>query len=77
MFKKSLSLMIVLKSTRDGQGYTYKQDGDYFNTYSPIICVMIICVLLSVADSYDFLVHHIYTKKTFLNRELEKKICMD
>jgi hypothetical protein len=34
-------------------------------------------VLLSLATSYGLLVHQVYVKTTFLNRELEEEIYID
>ena len=39
------------------KGYTQKEDEDYFDTYSPVVRLMTIQVLLSLAASHGLLVH--------------------
>jgi hypothetical protein len=58
------------------KGYTQKKDEDFFDTYSPVVRLTTIRVLLSLAASYGLLVHHIDVKTAFLNGELEEKIYM-
>jgi hypothetical protein len=55
-------------------GYTQKEDEDFFDTYSPIARLTTIHVLLSLAASHGLLVHQMDVKTTFLNRELEEEI---
>jgi hypothetical protein len=49
---------------------------DFFVTYSPVVRLTTIYVLLSLATSQGLLVHEINVKTTFLNGELEEKIYM-
>jgi hypothetical protein len=58
------------------KGYTQKKGEDFFDTYSPIARLTTIRVLLSLAASYDLLIHQIDIKTTFLNGELEEEIYM-
>jgi hypothetical protein len=58
------------------KGYTQKEGDDFFDTYSPVARLTIICVLLSLAASHDLLIHQMDVKTTFLNGELEEQIYM-
>jgi hypothetical protein len=49
---------------------------DFFVTYSPVVRLTIIYVLLSLATSQGLLVHEMNVKTTFLNGELEEEIYM-
>jgi hypothetical protein len=40
-----------------GKGYTQNKDKDFFDTYSPVTSLTIICVLLSLATSHGLLIH--------------------
>jgi hypothetical protein len=53
------------------KGYTQKEDNDFFDTYSPIVRLTTIHVLLSLAASHGLLLHQMNVKTTFLNGELE------
>jgi hypothetical protein len=59
------------------KGYTQKEGGDFFDTYSPVARLTTIRVLLSLAASHGLLVHQMDVKTTFLNGELEEEIYMD
>ena len=58
------------------KGYTQKEGGDFFDTYSPVARLTTIRVLLSLAASYGLIVHQMDVKIAFLNGELEE-IYMD
>src|SRR5204862_3190606 len=78
--KRSLGLMVQLRSTRQGlvaKGYTQKEGENYFDTYSPVARLTTIRVLLSLAASYGLIVHQMDVKTAFLNGELEEEIYMD
>jgi hypothetical protein len=53
------------------KGYTQKEDNDFFDTYSPIVRLTTIHVLLSLTASHGLLLHQMNVKTTFLNGELE------
>jgi len=59
------------------KGYTQKEGEDYFDTYSLVVRLTTIRVLLSLAASHGLLVHQMDVKTTFLNGELEEEIYMD
>jgi hypothetical protein len=58
------------------KGYTQKEGEDFFDTYSPFAQLTTIRVLLSLAASYDLIIHQMDVKIAFLNKELEE-IYMD
>jgi hypothetical protein len=57
--------------------YNQKKGEDFFDTYSSVVRLTTIRVLLSLATSYGILVHQIDVKTAFLNGELEEEIYMD
>ena len=59
------------------KGYTRKEYEDFFDTYSPVVRLTTIQVLLSLAASYGLIVHQMDVKTAFLNGELEEEIYMD
>jgi hypothetical protein len=59
------------------KGYTQKEGEDSFDTYSPVVRLTTIRVLLFLASSHGLLVRQMDVKTTFLNGELEKEIYMD
>ena len=55
-----------------------KREGvDYFDTYAPVARIMFICVLLALASIYEFIVHQMDVKTTFLNGDLDEEVYME
>jgi hypothetical protein len=80
VFKKKLrpdGTIEKYKAMLVAKGYNQKEGKDFFDTYSFIARLTTIRVLLSLATSYDLLVHQMEVKTTFLNEELEEEIYMD
>jgi hypothetical protein len=50
---------------------------DFFDTYSHVARLTIICVLLYLAASHGLLVHQMDVKTPFLNGELYEEIYME
>jgi hypothetical protein len=59
------------------KGYTQKEGEDFFHTYSPVVQLTTIRVLISLAASYGLTIHQMDVKTAFLNGELEEEIYMD
>jgi hypothetical protein len=49
------------------KGYTQKEGKDFFDTYSPIVRLTMIRVLLSLTVSIGLLIHQMNVKTTLLN----------
>ena len=80
VFKKSLGQMVLLKSTKLGlwpRVIPKKKKEDFFDTYSPVVRLTTIRVLLSLPASYGLLIHQMDVKTPFLNGELEEEIYVD
>jgi hypothetical protein len=80
VFKKKLrpdGTIDKYKAWLMAKGYTQKEGGDFFDTYSPVARMTTIRMLLSLAASYGLLVHQMDVKTTFLNGELDEEIYMD
>jgi hypothetical protein len=53
----------------------FKKEGkNFFDTYSPVVRLAIIQVLLSLATSHSLLIHQMDVKMNFLNGELDEEI---
>jgi hypothetical protein len=58
------------------KGFTQKEGGDYFDTYSPVARMTTIRVLVALAVCNDLLIHQIDVNTTFLHVELDEEIYM-
>jgi hypothetical protein len=66
VFKKKLRLDGTIdkyKARLVAKGYPPKEGEDFFDTYSPVARLTIICVLLSLAASHGLLVHQMESWK--------------
>ena len=59
------------------QGYRQKKGLNYFDTYSPVIRITSIRMLIVLATVHDLKIYQMDVKTTFLNGELEEEIYME
>ena len=59
------------------KGYRQKEGLDYFDTYSPVSRITSIRTLIAIAAVYNFDIHQMDVKTTFLNGELDEEIYME
>ena len=59
------------------KGFKQKEDLDYFDTYSPVMRILLIWMLISLAEVYGLEIHQMDVKTIFLNGELEKEIYIE
>jgi hypothetical protein len=59
------------------KGYTQKEGEYFFDTYSLVVRLTTIRVLLSRTASFGHTIHQMDVKTTFLNGELEEEIYID
>jgi hypothetical protein len=79
VFKKKLKpdgTIDKYKARLADKGYTPKEGEYFFDTYSLIVRLTTIHVLLSLVASHGLLIHKMDVKTTFLNGELEEEIYM-
>ncbi|KAK1631549.1 hypothetical protein QYE76_005864, partial [Lolium multiflorum] len=80
VFKKKLrpdGTIEKYKARLVAKGYTQKEGEDFFDTYSHVVRLTTIRVLLSLVASHGLLVHQMDVKTTFLNGELDEEIYME
>ncbi|WVZ74820.1 hypothetical protein U9M48_022948 [Paspalum notatum var. saurae] len=80
VFKKKLrpdGTIEKYKARLVAKGYTQKEGEDFFDTYSPVVKMTTIRVLLFLPVSYGLIIHHMDVKTAFLNGELEEEIYME
>ncbi|KAM0988113.1 hypothetical protein ACFX13_012331 [Malus domestica] len=59
------------------KGYRQKEGLGYFDTYSPVSRITSIRTLIAIAAVYNFDIHQMNVKTTFLNGELDEEIYME
>ena len=59
------------------KGYKQTEGLDYFDTYSPMMRINSIRMVLAIAILRDLEVHQMDVKTTFLNRDLNEEIYME
>ena len=58
------------------KGYKQREGLDYFDTYSPVMRITSIRMILAIAALWNLEVHQMDVKTNFLNRDLEEEIYM-
>ena len=59
------------------KGYRQREGLDYFDTYSPMMRINSIRMILAIAALQNLEVHQMDVKTTFLNGDLEEEIYME
>ena len=59
------------------KGYKQKEGLDYFDTYSPVMIITSICMLIAISTLHNLEIHQMDVKTAFLNSDLNKEIYMD
>ncbi|KAM1495899.1 hypothetical protein ACFXTO_030567 [Malus domestica] len=80
IFKKKLKADGTIDKFKErlvAKGYRRKEGLDYFDTYSPVSRITSIRTLIAIAAVYNFDIHQMDVKTTFLNGELDEEICME
>ncbi|KAL0383066.1 UNVERIFIED_CONTAM: Retrovirus-related Pol polyprotein from transposon TNT 1-94 [Sesamum calycinum] len=80
IFKKKLKsdrTVDKFKAKLVAKGFKQKKRIDYLDIYSPVAQLTIIRVLIALASVYNFSIHQVDVKTTFLYGELEEEIYMD
>ncbi|KAB2622521.1 hypothetical protein D8674_024703 [Pyrus ussuriensis x Pyrus communis] len=80
IFKKKLKAdgtIDKFKARLVAKGYHQNERLDYFDTYSPVSRITSIRTLIAIAAVYNFDIHQMDVKTTFLNGELDEEIYME
>ena len=67
---------MIYKARLVAKGFSQRQGVDYFDTFSPVIRISSVRLLLSFAIHQNLYAHHIDVKTAFLNGELAEEVYM-
>lgn len=59
------------------KGFRQKEGLDFIDTYSPVIRITSIRLLIAISSIYDLEIHQMDVKTAFLNGELDEEIYME
>jgi hypothetical protein len=74
---KSDGIIDKFKARLVAKGFKQKADLAFFDTFSPVIRITSIRLLIAIATIHDLKIHQMDVKTSFLNGELEEEIYMD
>ncbi|KAF3671469.1 putative tyrosyl-DNA phosphodiesterase 2-like [Capsicum annuum] len=80
IFKRKMKVSGIMdkyKARLVVKGFKQKESLDYFDTYSPVIRITSIRMLIALAAVYGFEIHQMDVKTAVLNGELEEEIYME
>ena len=80
IFKKKLrpdGTVDKYKARLVAKGLNQQKGIDFFDTYSPLVRISSIRILLALASIHNMFTHQMDVKTAFLNGNLEEKIYMD
>lgn len=58
------------------RGFSQRKGFDYQETYSPVVKLITVCILLAIATQKDLHIHQMDVKSAFLNGDLNEEIYM-
>ncbi|XP_072066897.1 uncharacterized protein [Arachis hypogaea] len=79
IFKKKMKVdgtVDKFKARLVAKGFAQKEGIDYFDTYAPVARIATIRVLIALASIFNFVIHQMDVKTTFLNGELDEEVYM-
>ena len=79
IFKKKIGVdgkVETYKARLVAKGYRQRQGVDYDETFSPIVMLKSIQILLAIAAHYDYEIWQMDVKTAFLNGNLEEEVYM-
>ena len=64
------------KARLAAQGFTQLSGADYDETFSPVVRMESLCMLIALSIQLGFKLHHVDVTTAFLNRDLKQEVYM-
>jgi len=58
------------------KGFTQIEDVDYFGTFSPVVKLPIICLIIALTNANNWIGHQLDVDNAFFHRDLREEIYM-